>query len=180
MCVISSLCTFLPCKICASFSVQLNLKFEVEVLCKHLSLDLKVSHNVAWIRSVYVVCIRSYNPVAYWRVNTYRLGQANCPPSNHLPHHHNVSKIVIRRLWDPSALKIISQNYKMLDLPALPVSTPSTVTNTPIATEEGQSQGANQPSPAPPPQPRFHFDDINITSIAGLTQHIQINPQVHL
>lgn len=61
-------------------------------------------------------------------------------------------------------------------------STPSTTTNTPIVTEEGQPHGTSQQSPAAAtinaPQSRFHFDDINITSIAGLHQHIQVNQQV--
>lgn len=60
-------------------------------------------------------------------------------------------------------------------------STPSTTTNTPIVTEEGQPHGTSQQSPAATtsvPQSRFHFDDINIASIAGLHQHIQINQQV--
>ena len=29
-----------------------------------------------------------------------------------------------------------------------------------------------------PPQPLFHHDDINVQSLAGLTPHLQINPQV--
>ncbi|XP_065914765.1 CCR4-NOT transcription complex subunit 1-like isoform X2 [Dysidea avara] len=114
--------------------VKLNLKFEVEVLCKHLSLDLK------------------------------ELQPSNLLKSDHLP-------------AGPSQLSAIKPPLS----PSQPLpTTPPTVTNTPIVTEEGQSQGRNQPSPAPPPQPRFHFDDINITSIAGLSQHIQVNPQIVL
>ena len=29
-----------------------------------------------------------------------------------------------------------------------------------------------------PPQPLFHPDDVNVQSLAGLTPHLQINPQV--
>ena len=39
--------------------------------------------------------------------------------------------------------------------------------------------GGGGPGAQPvPPQPLFHPDDINVQSLAGLTPHLQINPQV--
>ena len=45
----------------------------------------------------------------------------------------------------------------------------------------GPIGGGGGPGSQPaPPQPLFHPDDINVQSLAGLTPHLQINPQVHL
>ena len=43
----------------------------------------------------------------------------------------------------------------------------------------GAGGGGGGPGAQPvPPQPLFHPDDINVQSLAGLTPHLQINPQV--
>ena len=45
----------------------------------------------------------------------------------------------------------------------------------------GGPLGASGPGAQPvPPQPLFHPDDINVQSLAGLTPHLQINPQVKI
>ena len=45
----------------------------------------------------------------------------------------------------------------------------------------GGPLGVGGPGAQPvPPQPLFHPDDINVQSLAGLTPHLQINPQVKL
>ena len=45
----------------------------------------------------------------------------------------------------------------------------------------GGPLGAGGPGAQPvPPQPLFHPDDVNVQSLAGLTPHLQINPQVYM
>lgn len=49
-----------------------------------------------------------------------------------------------------------------------------TVTTTSITTTTTPGS-----TPSLPPQPQFAFDDINVTSLAGLAPHIVINDQVN-
>ncbi|XP_060561916.1 CCR4-NOT transcription complex subunit 1-like [Ruditapes philippinarum] len=122
--------------------LKLNLKFEIEVLCKTLNIDLN-----------------------------------ELKPCNYLKDTSRLST------YEPQ----LSINKQIIPLPVVqPTVTPQpetggvaltnvtpTVTTTSITTTTTPGS-----TPSLPPQPQFAFDDINVTSLAGLAPHIVINDQI--
>ena len=122
---------------CLSVCPQLNLKFEIEVLCKNLGLELAVS----------ALC----TPVT--------------PPTCLLP-ACQPRPFALQDI-KPSQLLGVAEAVRRSQLYSPPPGQPA---------EEFRSPNMH-PSHAVP-RPLFHYEDINIASLAGLAQHIEINPQV--
>ncbi|KAL4234231.1 CCR4-NOT transcription complex subunit 1 [Mactra antiquata] len=122
--------------------LKLNLKFEIEVLCKTLCIDL---HELK--------------------------------PGTFLKDTSKLATI------EPQ----LSINKQLIPPPVEPVSTPQpepagiTLTNvTPTVTQSITATTTPGSTPSLPPQPQFAFDDINVTTLAGLAPHIVINDQIPL
>ncbi|XP_048577201.1 CCR4-NOT transcription complex subunit 1 isoform X2 [Nematostella vectensis] len=105
--------------------LKLNLKFEVEVLCNTLALDMK-------------------------EIKATEL------------------------LNDPERLKHIPHQLSSPERDKMAASTAMTsgTTSTSTATQPGLT--------ATPPPPQYAYQEINVTSLAGLAPHIQVNQQIQL
>ena len=121
--------------------LKLNLKFEIEVLCKTLNVDLNELNPGTYLKDT-----QRYNKLD---PQLSIVKQALPPP------HPNVGT-------------------PQPETTAVPISTETpTVTATSIASTTTPGSTPNLP-----PQPQFAYDDINVTSLAGLTTHIVVNDQV--
>ena len=120
---------------------QLNLKFEIEVLCKHIAVEI-----------------------------------ADVPPSKLLEDSERAKSL--NQLSSPKGmepLNNLSEGCNLLfslppSLPLLPLPL--------FLTEQSPSPdvaGGSQPSP---PLPTYQYEIIQVSSLAGMTPHLQINPQV--
>lgn len=124
--------------------LKLNLKFEIEVLCKTLNIDLNELKPGTYLKDT--SRLQSLEPQL--SVNK-QIPLAPMPPQVGTP-----------------------QPEVRPPVPGITTATP-TVTSASIT---GTSTPGSTPSL--PPQPQFAFDDINVTSLAGLTPHIVINDQI--
>ncbi|WAR11775.1 CNOT1-like protein [Mya arenaria] len=118
--------------------LKLNLKFEIEVLCKTLMLDLGDTSRLA-------------NLEIQLSINKPLVSQVSAPPPQTISTPQPPEPPVV---------------------PTLTNVTP-TVTTTSITASTTPSS-----TPSLPPQPQFAFDDIIVTSLAGLATHIVINEQL--
>ena len=122
--------------VCVSVWPQLNLKFEIEVLCKNLGLELAVS------------------------------ALHTCDPTHLLAACLSGRPFALQDI-KPSQLLGVAEAVRRSQLYSPPPGQPA---------EEFRSPNTH-PSHAVP-RPLFHYEDITITSLAGLAPHIEINPQV--
>uniref|UniRef100_UPI00358E5F7C CCR4-NOT transcription complex subunit 1-like isoform X3 n=1 Tax=Myxine glutinosa TaxID=7769 RepID=UPI00358E5F7C len=111
--------------------LKLNLKFEIEVLCKTLNIDIN-----------------------------------ELKPSSVLKDKDRL-KILDEQLSAPKKeAKILDDQHQPMVLPAQTTIVTSGITTTTTTTG--------------PPQPQFSFYDINVYSLAGLSPHITISPNIAL
>ena len=141
--------------------LKLNLKFEVEVLCKTLSIDIHdlkpgmvfKDHNRLSRIEPQLSQPQMYQPAP--QMQQQQQQQQQPPPP---PHQHQQQ-----------------QQQQLPPPPQLPSS--------PAAQMQSQT-GTTTPTPAHavqgPPDPRFSYLDINVTSLAGLAQHLVVNNNIPL
>ncbi|XP_052816540.1 CCR4-NOT transcription complex subunit 1-like isoform X2 [Mya arenaria] len=127
--------------------LKLNLKFEIEVLCKTLMLDLGDLKPGNYLKDT----SRLANLEIQLSINKPLVSQVSAPPPQTISTPQPPEPPVV---------------------PTLTNVTP-TVTTTSITASTTPSS-----TPSLPPQPQFAFDDIIVTSLAGLATHIVINEQL--
>ncbi|CAM1310304.1 CNOT1 (predicted), partial [Pycnogonum litorale] len=156
--------------------LKLNLKFEVEVLCKTLGIDINhlTPGNVL------------KDPEKLAHIET-QLSQSS----------KNKERALIQRIAvsvPPSSLQgghLEEQNLSGPVTTSGMISSSNTGFNTPTsmffsgnvphaASIVPSSLGAGPIAPSIPLLPRFTYNDLNITSVGGLGQHVQFNSQIAL
>ncbi|KAG8224063.1 hypothetical protein J437_LFUL001140 [Ladona fulva] len=133
--------------------LKLTLKFEIEVLCKNLSIDVSDLKPVVYLKDQEKILNIEYQ----------------------LSHPNKKVEQIIQPTINqtPSQPQEMSGNIASEEMNQIPSTTPSTTvthTNTTPTTN----------LPAGPPEPRFSYMDINVSNIAGLSPHINVNGQLAL
>lgn len=148
--------------------LKLNLKFEIEVLCKNLNIDVAVSTLLRvrfshFLRLIHLLLIpnstfaQELKPVIYLkdpeklRNLEYQLSHPN-QKSETTNNQQQPQGPIEELVGSTSSGTIVPQ-------PAPPVNTTPSL-------------------PTGPPEPRFSYMDISVTNIANISQHITLNSQV--
>lgn len=133
--------------------LKLNLKFEVEVLCKTLSIDI---HDLKP-----GIVFKDHNRLS-------RLEPQLSQPQMAQP------------MYQPTPQLQIIQQQQIQQQQQQP---PPQLSGSPAQQMPSQT-GTTTPTPAHavqgPPEPRFSYLDINVTSLAGLAQHLVVNNNIPL
>jgi len=143
--------------------LKLNLKFEVEVLCKTLSIDIHDLKPAMVFKDPRR--LSSLEP----QLSQPQLYQPVSAPQMQMMQQQQ------RQLQQQQQIHQLQQHQEQQQPPPQLASSPAQM----------QSQGGSTtPTPAhpvqSPPEPRFSYLDINVTSLAGLAQHLVVNNNIPL
>ncbi|XP_064466564.1 CCR4-NOT transcription complex subunit 1-like isoform X2 [Ornithodoros turicata] len=162
--------------------LKLNLKFEIEVLCKALNLDINDLKPT--------VVLKDMDRLARLEPQLSPRHKADSPPP--------VAPVVVPPVPPPP---VSGGGVPGGLAPGLPSSTQPGVPPPSISSQQQHAANfflsstypavlaapSEEPVPPPPsgvmnpfPQPQFAYHDINVLSLSGLAQHIQINNQLPL
>lgn len=135
--------------------LKLNLKFEIEVLCKNLDIDVTKLKPGNYLK----------DPKQLETLN-YQLSHPNKKAEIQQPStpQAQTQSVVAPQPNLPSTADELSNATVVAPIPSVaPTNT------TPIST-----------IPSGPPEPRFNYMDLNVSSVSNLTPHITINNQLSL
>ncbi|XP_014349155.1 CCR4-NOT transcription complex subunit 1 isoform X3 [Latimeria chalumnae] len=130
--------------------LKLNLKFEIEVLCKNLALDITELKPGS--------LLKDKEKLKNLEEQLSAPKKETKPPEELPP----ITATVGVCLQESSSMKNLISGF--MSFAAAPATPASTITYTATG----------------PPQPQFSYHDINVYSLAGLAPHITINPTIPL
>lgn len=158
--------------------LKLNLKFEIEVLCKNLSIDVSVSFLLSIFLYFSTIANnyfnRSKNLYAVFNGKKFALFQ-ELKPAIYLKDPEKLRNLEYQ-LSHPNKKPEVVGNPIPPQPPAEELVRPTTAGT--MVPQQAPPVNTTPSLPTSPPEPRFNYMDISVTGIANISQHITINNQV--
>lgn len=147
--------------------LKLNLKFEIEVLCKNLSIDVGVSvlYLFDFSLTILICCVLK---LLYSDLQELK-------PIIYLKDPEKLRNLEYQ-LSHPNKKSESTGNQQQSQGPIEELVGPTT--STAMNPQTAPPANTTPSLPTGPPEPRFNYMDISVTGIANISQHITINNQV--